>query len=89
MKKDCVKVPQGSYMRDLHNHIKEFPKTSWVSPHVFDSLKGLADLNQHGVSRIQHYFGKISSEKGAILQFEQIGTLIAKTLTRHGKDEGK
>ena len=35
----------------------------------------------------QHFVGKIKLE--ALLKFEQIGSLIVKTLTRHGKDEGK
>ena len=56
LKKDCVKVPQGSYMRDLHKKLYEFSKTSWVSPHVFGYLKGLDVLNWLGVSRIQEMF---------------------------------
>ena len=37
-----------------------------------------------------HQFcGQMTVEVKAVLEFKQIGLLIAKTLARHGKDEGK
>ena len=56
LKDDCVKVPQGSYMRDLHKKAKEVSKTSWVFLHVFGYLKGLDFLIWLGVLRIQEIF---------------------------------